>query len=225
MIYLGVDTSSAQGQLCILRDDELLAQKKWMKQGSHSEVITDQFIELLNEAQLSIEDIQQIYCTTGPGSFTGIRVGLSFCKSLAYSFNLSLVPVNSLFALALSSKKMGSIVSLIDAQKNTFFVSLFKKDKDNITTLEQDKTVSIKDIQSLIKEKSICCGEAYTRYEKFLDPQALELLSYDDEAKYIDISSVILWNLKSKSLQPISWQEFQPHYIRASAAEEKLKQK
>ena len=225
MLILGLDTSSAQGQLCLLENSKILSHLRWTKEGSHSELITDKLSQALRESNKQIKDIQEIYCGIGPGSFTGIRVGVSFAKSLAFSLNLKVIPVNSLMALALSCSEDGSVISLIDAQKNSFFLSRFKKEKKNLEVYEENLTVSIDDLKKYLSEKAHCCGDGFPRYKNLLDSGAKSLLLFKDENQYFDMTQVILWNSENKKIKSLSWAELQAFYIRPSSAEEKLQQK
>ena len=85
---LAVNTSHSQAEILLFKDENTYFSRKWEKERSHSEVITSEFSKILEIANAKISDIAKIHCVVGPGSFTGVRVGVSFCKTLAYSQSL-----------------------------------------------------------------------------------------------------------------------------------------
>ncbi|MEM7646756.1 MAG: tRNA (adenosine(37)-N6)-threonylcarbamoyltransferase complex dimerization subunit type 1 TsaB, partial [Pseudomonadota bacterium] len=84
-LHLAIDTCSPQGSLCLFDDHSLIATEDWEKEGSHSEEITIRFQKILSENNRNLSEISKLYCVVGPGSFTGIRVGINFAKTIAYA--------------------------------------------------------------------------------------------------------------------------------------------
>ena len=89
MILLSVDTSGLEGSLALARLENgqilNLHEAQWLKKAMHSEVATVKLQELLTASQTTLKDLTHLTVNVGPGSFTGLRVGLSLVKTLAYS--------------------------------------------------------------------------------------------------------------------------------------------
>ncbi len=139
MILLALDTSA---NLCsaALFDDvryRILALKSEDIGRGHAERLMGLLQELLDEAALSYEDINRIAVTTGPGSFTGIRVGIATARGLALGLEIPVVGVNVLEAIAFQHQRddlAGNIplVVAMDARRNEFFLQAFNGDKRSV---------------------------------------------------------------------------------------------
>lgn len=227
---LAVNTSQSRAEILLYQEPITYFKTTWNREKSHSEVITQEYLTLLKKASIEAHDIKKIYCVVGPGSFTGLRVGVSFCKTLAYSLNLPLVPINSLDLLALSCPFYPArrIVSLIDAQKNSVFLSIYE-DAENIReNLLSNFVVPIKKLGQHIKEVSQICGSALDRYESFIEPEVKSHFIVEADWRESQLENWFLKNFFYESPcgdqgKELSWSELQPFYIKASAPEEKLK--
>ena len=103
MLVLGIDTSCLRGSLALARFDsgfqagfQLIAENSWEREKSHSELVTVRLSELLSSIGCSVSYLKAVTVGLGPGSFTGLRVGLNVARTLAYSLEIPIWPVNSL---------------------------------------------------------------------------------------------------------------------------------
>ena len=217
---IGVDTSHPKGQLCLFKNSELLKNVFWEKRGSHSERLNCYFEELLSEFNIEASDINEIFCSIGPGSFTGLRVGINFCKTLSYAHSIPLFPINTLHALSfLCSHDENSILSSIDAQKNSIFISIFTK---NNKPLKQNLVIPIEELNSFVSQPYTVCGSGIERYKDFITPDVLTYLSLNESYTSPDLTKIIASHYKNNFLTNISWKDLKPLYIKLSSAEEKL---
>ena len=192
----------------------------WEKAKSHSEKITSVFSEVMKQDQTNLNDIDAIACVVGPGSFTGIRVGVNFCKSLAYANQIPMVSINSLDLLALNGEGQGlTIAACLDAQKNSLFLSLYDK---SMQPEMQNMVVPVQRLHEVIKNEVLVCGSGVASYSDFIDPSILNLCHRENEGLPADLKTLF------KSDSPIdldhetTWENLKPIYIKASAPEEKL---
>lgn len=109
MIVLGIDCTLDNCAIAISQNGEELAQKNHASKNNHAEVLPNMVFETLKELNISPKELGKIAVTTGPGSFTGVRIGLSFAKSLALSLNIPCIGLNSLEVFAVSSAQMRAI--------------------------------------------------------------------------------------------------------------------
>ena len=124
MITLYIDTSDKDVSIAIIKDQKKLIQITKDIPYEHS-IYTVPFIkEALTNCNLKVDDIDNIMVVNGPGSFTGIRIGITIAKVYAYLLNKEIRTVSALKALALS-QKAPYILSLIDAKHNNYYLGLY----------------------------------------------------------------------------------------------------
>lgn len=123
---LAIDTSSGSTGVALAVDGRVLASSVAFRPYRHSENLFERIEEVLKEAALDKGALTGVAVTNGPGSFTGLRVGLATAKGLAYGLNVPLAGVSSLKAQAEPEIKPGKIVApLFDAKKNQIYAAAF----------------------------------------------------------------------------------------------------
>lgn len=128
MKILAVDTSSAICSVALLDDDKLIDEINLDNGRTHSENLMPLVDEIIRKNNLTVNDIEFIACCVGPGSFTGIRIGVSSIKAIAEVLNVKLAQVTSLETLAANVENEETIVSLIDARNNQVYCGIFDKE-------------------------------------------------------------------------------------------------
>ena len=136
MKILSISTSSNIATVAISEDDKCILELNINNNKTHSETLMPLVSELFEKLNIKLDDIDLIACDVGPGSFTGIRIGISSVKAIAESLNIPVVSVTSLEALAynVESKNCKTICSLIDARNNQVYAGIF----DNKYTLLEE---------------------------------------------------------------------------------------
>ncbi|HCF92588.1 MAG TPA: tRNA (adenosine(37)-N6)-threonylcarbamoyltransferase complex dimerization subunit type 1 TsaB, partial [Firmicutes bacterium] len=122
MRILAVDSSSMTGSVAILEDDRLIAECALSLQRTHSERLMPAIDWLFNQSGLSVDQIDLFAASTGPGSFTGLRIGLGTVKGLAFALHKPAIGVSTLMGLAAGvSAWNGSLITLMDARHDHVF--------------------------------------------------------------------------------------------------------
>lgn len=216
---LAVNTTETHGELALFENSNLVTQQRWQRDQSHSEVITKAYLSLMTS--VDPKQLKRIFCIVGPGSFTGIRVGVNFVKSLSYSLNLPIYSINTLELLAYRAwgEKTNSVVSVIDAQKNSVFLSHFKKTNQHLQPQSELQVIPIENIAPFIQDDTTYVGQAFERYRNLVDSKFKTKL--DVPEKLISSSLSDLWLIPENRFTLNSWETLQPLYIKASSAEEK----
>ena len=124
MLILGISTSSNIASVALSKDAECIKELNINNNKTHSETLLPLINELLSETNIKLQDINLIACDNGPGSFTGIRIGISTVKAIAESLNIPVIAVSSLEGLAYNIHDSECICSLIDARNNQVYCGL-----------------------------------------------------------------------------------------------------
>lgn len=147
MINLFIDTSNDELIIALLEDDKLLAKKTKKCKNEHSIYTVKYIDDILLENNYKPNDVENILVVNGPGSFTGIRIGITVAKTYAYLLKKNIILVSSLRALALSTDNQVAI-SLIDAKNNNYYLGIYDMFDNDITyetfTTKEDVIAKIK---------------------------------------------------------------------------------
>lgn len=153
MISLFIDTSNSDVSIAVCKDDEILASICDSIPNMHSVYVVPYLEKIVNEAGVDFSDIDKIMVVNGPGSFTGIRIGLTVAKILGYCLNKSIIPVSSLKALALSSSG-DYIMSIIDARNDNYYIGFYDRYYNEIIPEHFANIEEINDL--LLKYDDVC---------------------------------------------------------------------
>ena len=147
---MAIETSSSICGVSILNDQEILGIEEKNVGKKHAELLPGVTKIVFDKVNMTLDDIDAIAISIGPGSFTGLRIGLGFAKGLAYSKSLPIVPVPSMLSLAFSLQKYEPKQGMLHSHANVIFFQTFDW-VDNIPfSKEQPSLLKINDcIQSL----------------------------------------------------------------------------
>lgn len=126
MRILALDTTLDACQAAVLAGGRLLARRSEPMRRGHQERLAPLVAELMAEAGLAAADLDRVGVATGPGSFTGLRVGLAFAKGLALARAIPCVGVGALEALAASVEDEGVVAAVIDARRDQVYLQAFR---------------------------------------------------------------------------------------------------
>lgn len=126
MKILSIDTSSKNAIVAITENEEKIIELNNEEEKTHSQKLMPMIDEAFQKAKLSLDDIELIVCCLGPGSFTGVRIGISTAKAFADSKNIPVVGVNSLEMLAHSLDSEGKICAIIDAGHENAYIGYYE---------------------------------------------------------------------------------------------------
>lgn len=127
MISLFLDTSSSYLNVAVLKDKVVLKEDYIYLERELSKMALKRIADLIESLGLKSNDIDQICCVNGPGSFTGLRVGVTIAKTFAWGLNKKLVSVSSLLAMATSIIDQDYIIPIIDARRDYVFAAIYDK--------------------------------------------------------------------------------------------------
>ena len=194
MKILAFDTSSSGVSIAITSGKNILS-KSIIKNDKQSEILITEFEKILSKNNLWYNQLDAIAATSGPGSFTGVRVGLSAARTLKIATKLPLILISSLEVIAFKYKEyQGQIVVAIDAKMNEFFIGKFHCDNFKIKQIGEFAIANLENIKEFLpQEKFLLCGNAkneiiknitdiefdFEQQEDEVEPELLANLAYD----------------------------------------------
>lgn len=203
MIYLFIDTCTSNLILAVCKDKQVIKKIVQKNDTNLSTNFTSFVDNLLKDCHISVNDINKIFVSVGPGSFTGIRVGLTFAKILAWSLRVPIIPVSSLEVLA-SSCDSDILVPLLDARRGYVYTGIYDS---SLNSILEDKYILFEDLQSKLAEyKDI----TYISCDEF---------EFDVFSPNYNIENVINRHYNDPGVNPHS---LVPRYLKKTEAEEKL---
>ncbi|MDH4036092.1 MAG: tRNA (adenosine(37)-N6)-threonylcarbamoyltransferase complex dimerization subunit type 1 TsaB [Candidatus Krumholzibacteria bacterium] len=128
MVTLAVDTSHPTGAVSLARDGAHLGTERFARPSSHLVALAHAVEKLLADASLTPRDVARVAVVVGPGSFTGLRIGLSFAKGLHAAGGADIVPIDSLRLLALPLlESHGCVCAMIDARRGEVYAAVYER--------------------------------------------------------------------------------------------------
>ena len=196
---------------------EILGDFNVNQQKTHSESLVPMIENLLKLLGMEVADIDKFVIAKGPGSFTGLRIGMTIAKTLAQATKSELIPVSTLLALANNSSSDRLKVPMIDARGNRIYGAVYDKDfkeiiKEDLYTIDVFKDL-VNDLDSEVE----LIGTMNEKYgDKFIKAVKLPL-NFNNSIGRSLIKIALL-----DDYEPVDLYKIIPNYLRASQAEREL---
>ena len=144
MKILAFETSAKAGSVALLEDDKLLGENYQNTGLTHSQTLMTMAEDLLKSAGLTPQDVQAVAVAAGPGSFTGVRIGVAAAKGFAWGGELPCYGVSTLEAMAKSLGPWeGTVACVMDARRSQVYNALFGTKEGNLTRICEDRAISL----------------------------------------------------------------------------------
>ena len=206
MINLYIDTSSSDVSIACLKDDTLLHSIIRNIPNKHSVYTLSYIKEVLDNSNIDKKNIDYIYVVIGPGSFTGIRIGLTIAKTYSYLLDKPLIPVSSLKALVLSTNK-DLILSIIKANSSNYYIGLYD---NNYNEIIEEQFINRDNLIEIINK--------YNPY--IISNEELNINDIKVNKVNLDFSKIINYYKDSKKYNSY---ELKPNYLKLPQAMENRK--
>lgn len=229
MKILAIDSSAKSASASIIENEKVLCEFYINSGLTHSETLMPMIKDLLTVTNTEINTIDAFAVSTGPGSFTGIRIGISSVKGMAFALNKPCISVSTLEAIAYNAINFeGIICPVMDARCNQVYNAIFKIKDGKLERLVKDRAILIDDLflgLSKYNEKVIFIGDGadlcYNKSWKNFDA-----VLADESVKYQTAKSVALLARKMfLDKKSILASDLVPTYLRMPQAERILKEK
>ena len=157
MKILALDTGQKSCSVAILEDEKTLLEMCDNRGMTHSHTVLEMIRQLLQRSGLSLSEMEAFALTVGPGSFTGLRIGISAVKGLVFDSKQPILPVSSLEALAENVGYEGMILPVMDARAGRVFAAVFERKEGVLNRLSADQVLEIPEFIQLAAQ--ICEGK------------------------------------------------------------------
>jgi tRNA threonylcarbamoyladenosine biosynthesis protein TsaB len=222
MLTLAFDTSSKTAAVALLQDDFILYDTIINVGLNHSEVLLPAIDQACLQTRIKIAEIDLFACTIGPGSFTGLRIGVSTLKGLVLGTGKPAVGISSLAALALNVSRSSKIIcSVMDAGRGQVYIAYYLYNENGlIDQIGRDKVVNPREIIHNPEQEIIFVGDGAIKYADILS---------NTKTKEINIASVMLQYIRASSVgflgrekydrnELLNAENFVPIYLRSADA-------
>ena len=220
-MILSIDSSAVTASAALTDGDKVIRSEFVNKGLTHSETLLPMIKRVMGDVAYS--ELEAIAITAGPGSFTGVRIGVATAKGLAFKFSTPCIPVSTLEAIAYNFVNENAVIcAVMDARRMQFYNALFKVENGKIERLTPDRAISLEDLQKELRqyEDVIIAGDGARLCADNIGLDNCRIA--DEESVYQNAVSLAKAAEKNKKIPP---EKLMPVYLRQSQAERELKLK
>ena len=191
-MILYIDTSSRYLYSAIVNLNKIIEEIKEDDGQNLSEVALPRIASMFEKSNLKPTDIKKIIVVNGPGSFTGIRIGLTIAKVYAWSLDIPITTIYSLEAMALSSNKETIHVPIIDARRGFVYTAIYGKENEEILKPQHIELEKLKEELKNIEEYEVITNDEFDDFKNTTnyDPNILKIVEFFKDRKEINPHAV-----------------------------------
>ena len=220
MLILAFESSAKAASVALLRDGRLLSQSIQVSGLTHSRTLLPMAEDMLKNAELALRDVDLIAVAHGPGSFTGVRIGVSTVKGLAWAAEKPCVGVSTLEAMAWHGLAAGGVICpVMDARRRQVYNALFEIRDGRPQRLCEDRPIALEELAAELRalpSPVFLVGDGAALTAEHLRAQGLPFRMAPDDLVWQDAWGVAM---AAQDKPPISGEALLPVYLRLSHAE------
>lgn len=227
MITLAIDSSAKTASAAVMKDGKIVS-RSFINAGlTHSETLLPLIKNTVDECKIRISDIDCFAVCNGPGSFTGIRIGVATVKGLAFANNSKCCGVSTLEAIAYNFADCTNriVCAVMDARRNQFYNALFKIENSKVVRLCEDRAIAFEDLKKELNSYTDCpitvAGDGADLFCSQLDDES-NISKAEENKKFQSGEGAALCSAGKEMCDSFS---LMPVYLRMSQAERELKLK
>ena len=224
MNILAVDTTGLVSSVAIVSEEKVLGEVTTNVKKTHSETLMPTIQYLMDMLEIDLSDIDLLACANGPGSFTGLRIGVATVKGIARALDKKIVPVPTLDALAYNifeSQKI--IVPIMDARRNQVYTAFYRMENSKLVRktdyFAEDINIVIDRLQEY-EQDAIFLGDGVSVHKDMLKIYSTAPISLNTQ-----LASSVGCLALERAEEAVPHGEFVPFYLRVSQAERELKER
>jgi tRNA threonylcarbamoyladenosine biosynthesis protein TsaB len=155
MKALAIDTTNNVLGIAVVDEEKVIGEYITNLKKNHSVRAMPAIERLLSDCDLSPKQLDKIVVATGPGSYTGVRIGVSIAKTMAWSLQIPIVGVSSLEVLAANGRFFSGYISpLFDARRGQVYTGLYEYTDEGLVTIEKDQNILLSDWLTMLEAKN-----------------------------------------------------------------------
>ncbi|WP_378181828.1 tRNA (adenosine(37)-N6)-threonylcarbamoyltransferase complex dimerization subunit type 1 TsaB [Aquimarina sp. SS2-1] len=210
---LCIETSTTNCSVAIVGDGKVVMSKEdYDTKYSHAERLHHFIEQVISESGLSFTDLDAIAVSKGPGSYTGLRIGVSAAKGLSYGLGIPLISVSTLLSLALQVKsKEGVIIPMIDARRMEVYSAVFSNEYDQLRPIEAEVLTETSYQDYLRENKVYFIGNGVTKFTEICNHQNAEFILKKLPSAN-EMATIAYKKFLSNKFEDVSY--FEPYYLK-----------
>lgn len=221
---LAFDTSSTSGSIALVRDGSLVAEWTVGDVGTHADWLMRSIDGILASRGLRVTDVDNFAVCTGPGSFTGLRIGVSTVKGLAWALGKDVITVSTLKALALNARySLDPVCPMLDARKKEVYTALYSFSSGSVETLIPESALPPSELFDKIRDLGLNApvlfiGSGLAVYGQLVREQVRQSVFAPEPLWHVRAANTALLASEpdARSCSPLT---LAPVYLRKSEAE------
>lgn len=229
MIVLSIDSASKVATAALLDENGLIAEYTLNNKLEHSTLIMNIIDKLLNDSNLSIDDIDGFVVSKGPGSFTGLRIGMATIKGLSLGSNKPYISISSLDALAYSLINFdGIICPIMDALRDSVYTSLYKNNNGKLEMINEYSSLELSELVEILNakgEKIIFTGDGLNKHRDYLLSNVKNSYIAPNHLSIIRASSLAELGIKELLNENFDNPNSSPFYLKKPQAQRELEKR
>lgn len=225
MTILGIDSSGLVATVALMVDNVLVGEYTIHNKKTHSQTLLPMIDAMLKMAEVDVEKIDAIAVASGPGSFTGLRIGASTAKGMAGALNIPIIAISTLQGLAYNMTGSDKLVCpLMDARRNQAYYGIYRFGGDVPEKCVEDSAAAIEEIVDKLNKMGkpvIFLGDGVCVFREYIENNAKFDFSFaTDDKMYQRASSIVaLADVFFSEGKQMCAKDFAPTYLRLSQAE------
>lgn len=224
MLIFGIDTCCMAATAALMDDTRLIAQTVINHKRTHSQKMMPQVEAMFDQAELDIRDVDCFAAAAGPGSFTGVRIGVATAKALAQACDRPCVPVSTLHALANNTAVFdGLVCPILDARREQVYNALFRGGR-RLERLCPDRALAVEALLEELKGKAepvIFCGDGTLVYREMIRQALGDRAVFAQRMQNMNLAASVAelgWDMARRG-ETVPYGQLVPAYVRLSQAE------
>lgn len=222
MKVLAIDTSNYPLGIAVVDEEKVIGEYVTNVKKNHSVRVMPSIQNLLKDCDLTAKDITKIVVAKGPGSYTGVRIGVTIAKTLSWTLNIPLVGVSSLEVLAAGVGRYfpGAVSPLFDGRRGQIYTGLYQYNQGELKVLKEDQILQSKDWAKKLAERGqpvLFVGNDLPLHQSVIESEMGGLAVFAELTEHNPRPSELARIGMKKESEPIH--SFVPNYVRLAEAE------
>ncbi len=225
MKILSIDSSGLVAAAALVSDGMLVGEYTIHNKKTHSQTLLPMIVDMIQMAEIELKELDCVAVSAGPGSFTGLRIGASTAKGIAWTLGIPIVPVSSLMGLAANVSERGVVVCpIMDARRGQVYYGIYRSAQGLPEVLGEPAVAAVETVVEKINEigeRTIFLGDGVPVFEQVIRENASVEVCFADAAdRYQRGASVArIGGLLCEKGAYVTAADFAPVYLRKSQAE------